>query len=193
MASGIRLRGIERTIVTTAIESTSDSPTTTAAPRRPTEADRKLLGFAQTVELTARDLYRLAVEAGAGGEQRASLAAIAAHHDAYSQAVSAVIGTSAPQQRDEPLFALLKSSFDSKSDSAIKAAHDLENTLVATHRSLLSQLDGTEGASLIASVMIVEARHSAALAAMAGLSPARDLDTFLTTPPVSPLAPTLNP
>lgn len=178
--------------MTTPIESTSESPTTTAAPRRPTEADVRLLAFAQSVELSARDLYRLAVAAGAGGQQNPSIAAIAAHHDAYSQAISALIGTRAPQTRDETLFELLKSSFDTKADSMARAAHELENTLVATHQSLLASLDGTEGAALIASVLIVEARHSAAMAAIAGLSPTRNADAFLTTPAVQPLSPTAN-
>ncbi len=178
--------------MTTPIESTSESPTTTAAPRRPTAADTQLLGFAQTVELAARDLYGLAVAAGAGGQQNPSLAAIAAHHDAYAQAISAVIGTEAPQTRDENLFTMLSSSFDTKADSMARAAHDLENTLVATHQSLLASLDGTEGAALIASIMIVEARHSAAMAVLAGLSPTRDADAFFTTPAVQPLSPTAN-
>jgi hypothetical protein len=178
--------------VTTPIESTSEAPSTTAAPRRPTAADAQLLGFAQTVELAARDLYRLAVEAGAGGQQLPSIAAIAAHHDAYAQAISAVIGTSAPQQRDEALFSALSSSFDTKANSMAVAGHSLENTLVATHQSLLAQLDGTEGSALIASIMIVEARHSAALAVLAGLSPTRDADAFFTTPAVQPLTPTPN-
>jgi len=176
--------------VTTPIESTSETSTTTAAPRRPTAADAQLLGFAQTVELAARDLYRLAVEAGAGGQQLPSLAAIAAHHDAYAQAISAVIGTSAPQERDEALFTSLRGSFDTKSDSMARAGHDLENILVATHRSLLAQLDGTEGSALIASILIVEARHSAALAVLAGLSPTNSPDAFFTTPAVQPLTPT---
>lgn len=178
--------------MTTPIESTSESPTTTAPPRRPTAADAELLGFAQTVELAARDLYRLAVAAGAGGQQLPSLAAIAAHHDAYAQAISAVIGTAAPQKRDEGLYSALSGAFDTKTDSMVRAAHDLENTLVTTHRSLLAQLDGIEGAALIASILIVEARHSAALASLAGLSPTRDADAFLTTPAVQPLTPTPN-
>lgn len=178
--------------MTTPIESTSESPPTTAAPRRPTQADTRLLGFAQTVELAARDLYRLAVAAGAGGQQLPSLAAIAAHHDSYAQAISAVIGTSAPQTRDENVFQLLRSSFETKSDSMARAAHDLENTLVATHQSLLAALDGTEGAALVASIMITEARHSAAMASLAGLSPTRDADAFFTTPAVQPLSPSAN-
>lgn len=175
--------------MTTPIESTSESTVSTAPPRRPTAADTQLLGFAQSVELAARDLYRLAVAAGAGGKQQPSIAAIAAHHDAYAQAISAVIGTEAPQKRDEALFTSLRGAFDTKRESMARTAHDLENVLVATHRSLLAALDGTEGAALVASIMIVEARHSAALAALAGLSPTRDADAFFTTPAVQPLTP----
>lgn len=178
--------------MTTPIESPTDSPSTTAAPRRPTAADTDLLGFAQTVELAARDLYRLAVEQGAGGNQLPSLAAIAAHHDAYAQAISAVIGTEAPQERDENLFGTLRAAFDTKADSVARAGHDLENLLVVTHQSLLAALDGTEGAALVASIMNIEARHSAALAVLAGLSPTREPDAFFTTPAVQPLSPTPN-
>ena len=53
---------------------------------------------------------------------------------------------------------------------------------MATHRSLLESLEGTEGAALVASVMIAEARHVVALAALAGLSPASDTDAYLTIP-----------
>lgn len=178
--------------MTTPIESTSESPASTAPPRRPSAQDIELLGFAQTVELAARDLYRLAVDAGAGGQQQPSVAAIAAHHDAYAQAISALIGTNAPQQRDEGLFTALRGAFDTKAESMALAAHDLENLLVVTHRSLLGTLDGTEGAALIASIAIIEARHSAAMAALAGLSPTDDADAFLTTPAVQPLSPTPN-
>lgn len=175
--------------MTTPNSSSSASSTTTLAPRRPSEADLERLGFAQSIELAARDLYALAVEAGAGGQQHPSLAAIAAHHDAYAQAISALIGRSAPQSRDEGLYQSLRSAFSTKSSAMATAAHSLENTLVTTHRALLAELDGTEGAALIASILIVEARHSVALASIAGLTPTRDADAFFVTPPVQPLSP----
>ena len=170
--------------MTTPTESTA---ATTTPPRRPTEADLELLGFAQSAELTARDLYRQAIDAGAGDEHLASLVAIAAHHDAYAQAISAVIGTAAPQARDEALYRSETIKFRGNTNQTALAAHELENRLVVTHQSLLSQLDGIEGSSLIASILINEARHATALAAIAGLSPIADIDAYLVTPDLAPL------
>lgn len=158
-------------------------------PRRPTEADVALLAYAQSVEYAARDLYRQAIDAGAGDEHLASLVAIAAHHDAYAQAISALIGTSAPQDRDENLFRSVSTKFRGSTKQVALAAHELENTLVVTHESLLAELDGTEGSALIASILITEARHATALAAIAGLSPIADIDAYLVTPDLVPLDP----
>lgn len=168
---------------------TPSTAATTTPPRRPTEADVALLAYAQSVECTARDLYRLAVEAGAGDEHVASLVAIAAHHDAYAQAISAVIGRSAPQERDEDLFRSTSTAFRGSTEKVALAAHELENTLVVTHRSLLAKLDGIEGSALIASILITEARHATALAVIAGLSPITDTDAYLETPELAPLSP----
>ncbi len=153
---------------------------TTSPPRRPTDADIELLAYAQQAELAARDLYHAAIENGSAGDQPGSVAALAAHHDAASQAISSMIGRNAPQDRLESLFTSFKPSFSGSSFAT--SAHQLENTLVATHQSLLGNLEGTEGAALVASVMITEARHVVALAAMAGLSPASDADAYLNVP-----------
>ena len=158
-------------------------------PRRPTAADIELLAFAQSAELTARDLYEQAVANGAGGDHVASLVAVAAHHDAYAQSLSALLGTDAPQARNDALFASLKSGFGSDTEATALAAHELENTLVVTHTDLLGRLEGTEGAALIASILIGESRHCAAMAALAGKSPVSDIDLFLTTSDVESLAP----
>ena len=175
--------------MTTPIDSTPATNSTTTPPRRPTSADVELLGFAQSAELTARDLYRQAIEAGAGEEHVASLVALAAHHDAYAQSISATIGTAAPQARNEELFAALQQRFGRNTNQVALAAHELENRLVVTHRSLLENLDGTEGSALVASIMITEARHAVALATIAGLSPVTESDAFLVTTDLAPLSP----
>lgn len=175
--------------MTTPTDSTPATAATTAPPRRPTEADVALLAFAQSVEITARDLYRKALDAGSGDEHEASLVAIAAHHDSYAQAISAVIGTAAPQDRNDDVFGLLGSRFAGITRQTALAGHELENQLVVTHRSLLANLVGIEGSALVASIMITEARHAAALAAIAGLSPISDIDAYLVTPELVPLSP----
>jgi hypothetical protein len=160
----------------TASKIISDSPV------RPTEADTELLASAQATALAVRDLYHAAVEAGAGGDHVASLVAIAAHHDAYAQAISSLIGRAAPQARDSELFSANKADFGADTTAAALAAHTLENSLVAAHTELISKLEGTEGAALVASMVIIEARHVVALATIAGKSPFGDTDLFLVTP-----------
>jgi hypothetical protein len=124
---------------------------------------------------------------------RANLDALRLHHRAYSQSISAMIGSEATNQADQALYDELLPEFQQRDATAVLlAAHDLENTLVATHTELLAAIDGTNAAALVASVQIVEARHAAALASMAGLSPVSDTDAFLETPataePLSPSA-----
>lgn len=163
---------------------------TTTPPRRPTAADSALLGFAQQAELAARDLYRAAADAGSGGDQNASIATIAAHHDAASQAISALIGRDAPQARLDSVFDAYESRFTGDTSDLALAAHEVENTLVATHLSLLETLDGTDGVALVSSVVIAEARHASAMAALAGLSPVADDEAYLDIPSsIVPLSP----
>lgn len=155
---------------------------TTTPPRRPTAADSELLGFAQQAELAARDLSLAAVAAGSGGEQTPSIAALAAHHDAASQSISALIGRDAPQSRLDSVFDAFENAFSGATEDLALAAHELENTLVTTHLSLLETLEGTDGVALVSSVIVAEARHVSAMAALAGLSPVDDTDAFLVTP-----------
>lgn len=185
----VRTPGLERTLVSTSpVSSTSDKVVATP-PRRPTSADIELLAFAQSAELSARDLYEQAVAAGAGGDQVASLVALGAHHDAYAQSLSALLGTDAPRERNDVLFSALTTGFGPDTESMALAAHGLENTLVVTHTDLLGLLEGTEGAALVASILIGESRHCAAMAALAGKSPVSDIDLFLKTSEVDSLAP----
>jgi hypothetical protein len=163
---------------------------TSTPPRRPSAADSALLGFAQEAELAARDLYRAAAAAGSGGDQNASIATLAAHHDAASQAISALIGRDAPQSRLDSVFDAFESRFTGDTGDLALAAHELENTMVATHLSLLEALDGTDGVALVSSVVIAEARHVSAMAALAGLSPVADIEAYLDIPAsITPLSP----
>ena len=164
----------------TASKIISDSPV------RPTEADTELLASAQANALATRDLYQAAVAAGVGGDHTASFVAIAAHHDAYAQAISSLIGRAAPQERDSEVFSANKSDFESDTTTAALAAHALENSLVSAHTALIGELEGTEGAALIASMVVIESRHVVVLATIAGKSPIDDIDLFLVTPEAAP-------
>ena len=127
-----------------------------------------LLGFAQAVELAAQDLYQVSLDAGvdepvmhAMREQPPGL------RPGHRRACSAL---DAPGPPDEAIVAELRARSRAPTSTAVAAAgHDLESTLVATHTELLGLLEGIDGPTSSASIVIVEARHCAVLADMAGL------------------------
>ena len=166
---------------------TSDATTTTAPPQRPTVDDVPLLQFAQTIELAAVALYDVALRTGGlGDDLLATVTATRADHLAYAQALSGQLGTSAPGSPAADVVEAARESFATGDDvQTATAAHQLEDVAVATHSELIGQLLGTDGAALIASILIVEARHSLVFGALAGIS---ELDDLLLTngDPLSP-------
>ena len=164
------------TTPTTASSDTTAATTTTAPPKQPTDDDVALLGFSQSVELAARNLYDVALGTDDFDDNtRAVLATIRESHDAYAASLSAILGRQAPQTVN-PIFDTLQSSFSGDKQSVLEAAYALESTAVATHDGVLGRLQATDGASLIASILIVEARHGTVLAYMNGST---DLDELL--------------
>jgi hypothetical protein len=162
------------------------APTTTASPKRPTDDDVKLLGFAQTVELAARDLYDIGLSAkGFDDNQRAVIATIRESHDAYAASLSAILGRLAPQNAST-IVDDLKASFAGDASTVIESAYHLESVAVATHTDVLGKLQGTDGASLLASILIVEARHGTVLAYLNGSTA---LDDLLVNSEAAALAP----
>ena len=152
------------------------------SPLRPTAADIELLASAQGHALATRDLYQVAIDAGAGGDHLSSLVALAAHHDAYAQSISSLIGPAAPQAPDADFMAANRAGFGADTKETALAAHAVENLLIATYTEMIGLLEGTEGSALLASIVIIQARHAVALATIAGLSPLTDTDAFLVTP-----------
>jgi len=126
----------------TTTSDTTAATTTTAPPLRPTDADVPLLGFAQSVELAARQLYDVAL--GTKGlfddNQRAVISAIRESHSAYAAALSGLLGRLAPQTADSGVVDDLKSSFSAKLADVLLAAYGVESTAVATHTHILGQL-----------------------------------------------------
>jgi Ferritin-like domain len=154
-------------------------PATTppTAPEQPTGADTELLAALQGLELAARDLYQTALDAGASDEDDV-LETLRTNHEGYANVISGLIGGAAPQQRDEALFAQFQADFDTSDLGAIAAAaYDFESSAVATYLDALNQLEGTDGAKTVASIVIVESRHCAVLADLGGQGD--DLDALL--------------
>ena len=126
---------------------TSDVETTTTAPLQPTSDDIRLLGFAQSFELTARDLYQAALDGGLADSDLSDVfTTLRDNHGEYANRLSGLLGVDAPQQRDDALFDELVGGFESgDAAAAATAGIDLEATAVATHNNLLGQLQGVDG------------------------------------------------
>ncbi len=165
---------------------TAATTTTTSPPKRPTNDDVTLLGFAETLELAARNMYDVVLATkDFDDNERAVQATIREAHEAYATSLSAELGRLAPQEVN-PIFDDLKSSFSGDKSSVLDAAYSIESTAVATHTEILSKLQGTDGASLVASILIVEARHGTVLAYLNGST---DLATLLVDKEADALAP----
>jgi Ferritin-like domain len=157
------------------------APVTTEeeAPLRPTDADIELLGFAQSFELTARDLYQAALDGGlADGDLADVFTALRDNHGEYANRLSGILGVDAQQQRDDALFDELVGSFEGGDLTAVATAgRELEATAVATYSDLIGRLEGIDGIAAVASIVVVEARQGAVLADVAG--DGDDLDAIL--------------
>jgi hypothetical protein len=155
--------------------------TTTAAPQRPTGDDVELLAFAQSFELTARDLYRAALDADLASSDLADVfRTLHDNHAEYANRLSGILGVDAASGRDDELYDGLVSAFQSNDPTAVATAgEELESTAVATHSELIGRLAGLDGIAAIASIANVEARHGTVLADIAGHGD--DLDAMLTS------------
>jgi len=171
---------------TTPTDSAAATTTTSAPPKRPTDDDVSLLGFAQSVEIAAFRLYEQALaNDGFDDNDRAVLATIHDAHQAYASSLSGFLGREAPNEVN-PLFDDVKSSFTGDRSSVLDAAYQLESTAVATHTDILEELRGTDGAGLLASILIVEARHGTVISYLNGST---DLDELLVDPEADALTP----
>lgn len=165
----------------------ASAPTTTAPPLRPTADDVTLLGFAQGVEMAARTLYDMALRnPNVSGIDRDVILTVRESHDAYVQGLSGMLGRQAPLQVNAGAVAAFEAVFTGSTADVLAAAYTLESTAVATHRDILGLLQGVDGANLIASILIIEARHGTVLAAMGGKS---SLDDLLVSEEAAALAP----
>jgi hypothetical protein len=144
--------------------------TTTAPPRRPTDADRELLTFANTLELAAAELYGVALAAGTlDDDTTAIVVGFADHHRQYAEAIAGLIGSDAPNQANEAVLREFESEFEGDQESILEAAFELEQAVAATHLAILGELRGTDGAALVASIQPIEARQAVVLGEMVGL------------------------
>jgi hypothetical protein len=146
-------------------------------PGRPTAADTEVLAALQGLELAARNLYGAAIDAGTEDEGGV-LATLQANHEGYANAISGLIGAAAPQVPSDAVFDQFASEFESGDlETVAVAGYELESGAVATYLDALGELEGTDGATLVASILMVESRQAAVLANLAGQGD--DLDAVL--------------
>jgi hypothetical protein len=152
----------------------SDGPAKAAPPTSPTDADKELLAAAQSLELAARDLYQLAIDAGID-DPDGSIAVIARNHRAYAESIAGMTGVSANSPSQE-VYDALESGFDTTDvQQFAAAAQQLENDAVATHTELLAQYESLQAKRLTASILVVEARQATVLGDVLG----DDVDALL--------------
>lgn len=156
----------------------TEAPTTTLAPvQRPTQEDVAVLGFAQSVELTLRDLYDIVLGGNVFTDEveKDAIAVIRENHEAYAQAISGLLGRQAPNRRSETLLGEQEDNMAGSAAEVATALATLENVAVATHSSVVATLVGIDGASIIASILEIEARHATVLTKLAGATSFDDL------------------
>lgn len=130
-------------------------------PKQPTEADLVILKEAQGAELAVRDLYDAALQVGRFSDvQTTVLELFRDHHTAYAQALNGILGKAAVDKRNETVFSAYRDLVRA-SGTALSTLQTLENILVATHTVIVGSLVGLDAANLMASILIVEARHAA--------------------------------
>ncbi|MEK7410077.1 MAG: ferritin-like domain-containing protein [Actinomycetota bacterium] len=129
--------------------------------KQPPDADLVLLNTAQSAELAVRDLYNEELSVRAFSDvQKSVLELFRDHHTAYAQALNGLLGKLASNERNESLFASYTRRGRSTEESLL-TLQSLENILVATHTSIVGSLENLDGANLVASILMVEARHAA--------------------------------
>ena len=159
-----------------------------APPKMPTGADKQLLDFALSAELSVQDLYLKAIDSGAlSADEKLMMQMFSDHHKAYAQSLNGLLGKAASNTRNEGLYSTFAGQLTS-ADAISRVLQSVENTMVATHTDILSSLEGLDGATLVASIITVEARH----AAVFGTLPNSNLSSALNSA-ASSLAPNAAP
>ena len=110
--------------------------------------------------------YALAVAATANEDDKAALLLIHDHHIAYVDALRGYLATDAQTPSGRAI-----GSPNGTFASIANQLASLEDETVTIHTNNLASLIGINAASLVASIITMEARHSAALSIVAGASP----------------------
>ena len=142
----------------------------TAPPKMPTSADKQLLDFALSAELSVHDLYVKAINSGMlSADEKPMMEMFSEHHKSYAQSLNGLLGKAASNTRNEALYSTYAGQLTSE-QAMNRVLQSIENTMVATHTDILSSLEGLDGATLIASIITVEARQAAVFGTLPNLN-----------------------
>ena len=126
--------------------------------------------FASLNEALKRERQMTATYAGAvaqaSGDEKTALTLLHDHHEAYVDAIKGYLGSDAINTKEAALAAGAGSFTQIASQMA-----SLEDQTAAAHTDRLATLVGHDAATLVASIITMEARHAAALALVGGASP----------------------
>jgi len=136
--------------------------------------DLATAGFAIALELTARDLYDAAIEAGADDD---IWPVLREQHESYAQRLAGITGISA-QLRDDSAYEQFADAFTTNDPA--EAGFELENVAAATHTELLGSVADVDIAAAMASFASMESRQAMVLAEMSGQ--VGDLDALFSNP-----------
>lgn len=136
-------------------------------PGVPTESDMALLSQVMGLELAIGELYRVASE-GADEELAVLAGVMASNHRAYAEAIAGATGISAGVA-DPEVVADNLAAFSGSTTEALTSAHEIEQTAVSTHTSLIGEYESSHAIALTASIAVVEARHATVIANLLGV------------------------
>jgi len=127
-------------------------------------SDIKLLAFAQTLELTTRDIYAAVLtRKSLSDDESALLEQFHAHHVAYEQTLNGLLSKNALNKRDEAIYESFYAKL-SEAQNIWVALLEIENIMIASHTKAIETIESAKVAALVASIITVEARHAAILA-----------------------------
>ena len=150
-----------------ATTTTEASTATTVAPPNRDAADNDTLNALVRREAQMVATYASAIKVTKDANDVAALTLIHDHHLAYQQALVGYLGNKATGAGAANSLVTASGSFSADANQLA----GLENATMNMHIDALSTINGLNAATLIASIITMEARHSAALALVSGLAP----------------------
>lgn len=141
----------------------ADSSSTTTPPKRSAD-DATGLNAALVAERGHVQVYAAMEKVNLRETERAVVVAMREHHQAYVDALKGYVGSAATTDAGT---ASITPSGDFA--SMLPALVNLEKAAATAHTDALRVLKGTDAAALVASIITIEAHHSAALAMLAEL------------------------